>query len=217
MKNNNAVKILEKNIKNKIIFNKILKHSILVNKISQRIAKKINYSNNLKHKINLEIINYCAILHDIGRIKYPPYHKYSIKHNIAGEKIIKKEIILKKNILKKSSQNFNKNLNKNNKIKEINKIKKEIKILEICKKVCKTHTAAGFSKKDIIKYKINLPIDNYIPKNIYEKIICYSDKLANGEKEVKINYSIERFENWLGKFYKKRLIKLHDNIIKLLK
>lgn len=38
------------------------------------------------------------------------------------------------------------------------------------------HTGAGITREDIISQGLPLPIDDYCPRNLLEKLICYADK-----------------------------------------
>lgn len=197
--------IFEKNVNDREIAERILEHTTLVNEISQNIAKKIIKAKVCKEKIDLDILALCAILHDIGREKNPPGTPHSLRHNISGQEIIKKEILDRQRILKKISD-----INKKRELKE------EISALKICARVCRTHTCVGFTEQEVKKYKLDLPNGDYTPKSIYEKIVCYADKLADGKKECDISYSVNRFGNWLGENYRKKVIRFDKNMKKLM-
>lgn len=78
-----AIDILKKYAPNKKIFDTVLKHSLKVQEIALRIAKKIPQA-------DMEFIRTASLLHDIGRFKCPP-GPLTIKHGIAGAEILRKE------------------------------------------------------------------------------------------------------------------------------
>ena len=52
---------------------------------SDKIIKK-----NPDVKLDLKFLNTASLLHDIGRFQYPPWRR-SVKHGVAGAKILLKE------------------------------------------------------------------------------------------------------------------------------
>ncbi len=80
-----AINLLQKYAPDKESFVIVLNHSKAVQKFALKISKNVK-------GCNLKIIKIGSLLHDIGRFKYPPTNKkFSIKHGIAGAKILKKE------------------------------------------------------------------------------------------------------------------------------
>ena len=43
-------------------------------------------------------------------------------------------------------------------------------------RVCSHHTGAGITREEIIAQNLPLPIDDYLPETMEEKLICYADK-----------------------------------------
>jgi len=82
-------------------------------------------------------------------------------------------------------------------------------------KIAETHIGVGITKKDIEKQGLNLPLRDFVPKTVEEKIIAYADNLIFGSKRVKISRVIERFRKELGEKHIERVIKLHNEIEKL--
>lgn len=82
-------------------------------------------------------------------------------------------------------------------------------------RVAERHLGAGITKDDIKKQKLNLPLKDYVPKTIEEKIIAYADNLVFGNKEGTIQHVIERFSKEIGKECAERVKKLHNEIEKL--
>ncbi|MBN2880508.1 HD domain-containing protein [Candidatus Woesearchaeota archaeon] len=204
MNEKDALEILDRNIEDKRILKIILNHSSTVKLIAVSIAQKINRKKDYSKKIDINTIKVAAMLHDIGREKCPPKTDLSIKHNLIGEEIIKSEIKRLTNELKTA-----------NEIKA-EKLIKDIEILKVAKKTARNHIGVGLSKKDILKNKLDLPPKNYIPTSIEEKIIAYSDKLVDDARIRDINYVMDRFGNWLGEDYKKKILKLHRYLHKLM-
>ncbi|MFW9988518.1 MAG: HDIG domain-containing metalloprotein [Candidatus Odinarchaeota archaeon] len=80
-------------------------------------------------------------------------------------------------------------------------------------RICETHILGGIDKEDA--EKIGLPIKDYLPTTLEEKIICLADKHMAGTKEVTIQ---ERFDRWFYKYGKSEiLIKSKKRIEKIQK
>lgn len=78
-------------------------------------------------------------------------------------------------------------------------------------RICETHILGGIDKEDA--GKIGLPIKDYLPTTLEEKIICLADKHMAGTKEVSIQ---ERFNRWFQKYGKSEiLIKSKNRIEKI--
>ncbi len=78
-------------------------------------------------------------------------------------------------------------------------------------RICETHILGGIDKEDA--GKIGLPIKDYLPTTLEEKIICLADKHMSGTKEVSIQ---ERFNRWFQKYGKSEiLIKSKNRIEKI--
>jgi len=206
MNEKDALNLLTKHITDYKSLKKILNHSSTVKQIAVSITQNINRKKIYDKKIDINTIKIASLLHDIGRGKCPPKAENNIQHNIEGEKIILEEI-----------KNYNKELKTLEKeSSKHQKLVNDIKILKVCRKVCRNHVGVGLTKKEIIQNKINLPPNNYIPRSVEEKIIAYSDKLVDGARIKDINYVLKRWGAWLGISYQKRIIKLHKYIHKLM-
>jgi uncharacterized protein len=77
-----AINILRSHIKDKDVFKKILSHSKRVQRIALKLGKMAN--------ADLDFIRTAALLHDIGRSKYPPGTKNSFRHGVYGASILRK-------------------------------------------------------------------------------------------------------------------------------
>jgi uncharacterized protein len=64
-------------------------------------------------------------------------------------------------------------------------------------RICETHLLGGLDKEDA--KRLGLPIKDYLPKTLEEKIVCLADKHMKGRHEVSIE---ERFEKWFRKYGK---------------
>jgi len=82
-------------------------------------------------------------------------------------------------------------------------------------RVCERHLGVGISKQDIKQQGLDIPLKDYMPETIEEKIIAYADNLAFGDKECTIQELIERFVKEIGPFMREKIIKLHNEIEEL--
>ena len=75
------------------------------------------------------------------------------------------------------------------------------------------HHIGGGIDSDEAK-KLGLPIKDYFPTTLEEKLVAYADKLLEGDKIVSIERTIEQFSNKLGKNHPTvtRVKKLHKEI-----
>lgn len=86
--------------------------------------------------------------------------------------------------------------------------------LEKYARVAERHIGAGITKEDIRKQKLGLPLRDYVPKTIEEKIIAHADNLEMGQRP-SFKRVIERYKKELGKEHTKRIIKLKEEIDKI--
>jgi uncharacterized protein len=82
------------------------------------------------------------------------------------------------------------------------------------RRVCTNHLGAGITKADIKKQKLPLPLNDYMPRTIEEKIICYADRCIDGTKRVPIKKDIERLKRYGAAG---RLVKLHEEMLHLMR
>ncbi|MFX1499485.1 MAG: HDIG domain-containing metalloprotein, partial [Promethearchaeota archaeon] len=68
-------------------------------------------------------------------------------------------------------------------------------------RICETHILGGLDKEDA--KKLGLPIKEYLPLTLEEKIICLADKHMAGTREVSIQ---ERFNRWFQKYGKSEIL-----------
>lgn len=50
--------------------------------------------------------------------------------------------------------------------------------------VCDSHTGSGITARQIISNNLSLPVKNYLPKSLLEKLICYADKFYSKGKNL---------------------------------
>ena len=87
--------------------------------------------------------------------------------------------------------------------------------------VCERHIGSGITKEDIQEQKLDLPLKDYMPESIEEKIITYADNLIfEGEndtwdREGTIEQAIERYRKEVGEKLAQRTKKLHEEIERL--
>ncbi len=62
--------------------------------------------------------------------------------------------------------------------------------------------------------KLGLPVKDYFPTTLEEKLVAYADKLISGSKIVPIQHTINQFSKKLGAHHPavKHVIKLHEEI-----
>lgn len=183
-----AIAILKKHSKDKKSFSIVLSHVKLVERIALKIANKIKKNG---HPVDIELVKVGSLLHDIGRFSCPPKTKMSIRHGIVGGTILRKEAKDPKN-------------------------KKIKSMLLKCASVCDRHIGVGIMKSDIKKQGLDLPVKDLVPKTLEENIISYADNLAEGKKEMGIDYVINRFRKEVGEYIVPRIIKQHEYLRNLM-
>ena len=172
-----AIKLLKKHSTDARSFRGVLKHSKAVARYAVWLAFRISKH----HKVDVEFVKTAALLHDIGRFKFPPKGD-SLLHGVRGSQILKKEGLSKR-----------------------------------YQRVCETHLGVGITKSDIKRHKLKLPLKDYSPKSIEEKIICYADKRMEMAKLIPASKTANRFRRELGPEYFRRMMGLHKQIHKLYK
>ncbi|MFW9951444.1 MAG: HDIG domain-containing metalloprotein [Candidatus Thorarchaeota archaeon] len=91
------------------------------------------------------------------------------------------------------------------------KIIRERGLPESLAKICETHILGGLDKEDA--NQVGLPVRDFLPSTLEEKIICLADKYIAGTKEVSIE---QRFKKWFEKYGKTEiLIKAKERIEKI--
>ncbi len=89
-------------------------------------------------------------------------------------------------------------------------------------KIAERHFSAGLSKEDA--KKLGLPIKNYMPESLEEKIVSFADNLVFGDKEGKFEDFMKRLDEidkrngkfkWLTEKTRKRALKIKEELEKL--
>lgn len=77
------------------------------------------------------------------------------------------------------------------------RIVKELGFSEDVSRAIERHIGTGISEKEA--ESLGLPIKNYIPETIEEKIVSHADNLLNGDDEVTVEFTMKKWERKLGK------------------
>jgi len=152
---------------------RVIAHCIAVSALSVNFAKACQ-KKGLKLDVNLVEIG--ALLHDIGRSK-----SHGINHAIIGGQIAK----------------------------SLNLPKSIVSIIEC-------HIGGGISSDEA--KRLGLPIKDYFPVTLEEKIVTYADKLVEKAKVVPIENTITKFSRELGVDHPAidRIIRLHEELSPLI-
>jgi uncharacterized protein len=83
-------------------------------------------------------------------------------------------------------------------------------------RVCECHIGAGILKDEAAM--LGLPPKDYIPLTLEEKVVCFADKLIEGNREVMLEETIKRFQERLGREHPtiQRMIELEREITSLM-
>ncbi len=79
-------------------------------------------------------------------------------------------------------------------------------------RVCQTHMGAGILASDVRRLKLPVPVKDYLPRTMEEKVISYADSLIYHDKEVSFASVCHRWREELGPRYERMFIGLHDSI-----
>lgn len=66
-------------------------------------------------------------------------------------------------------------------------------------RVCECHTGAGLTKEEIVSQHLPLPIQDFLPETIEEKLICYADKFYS-KTHLDCERTVEQVIHSLEKF-----------------
>ena len=93
------------------------------------------------------------------------------------------------------------------------KMLKDLGFSEDVSNIALRHIGAGIPKEEA--KSLGLPPKDYIPLSLEEKIVAHADNLVHWDKEVDIDFVIEKWEKKLGNDHPSisRLIRLHNEII----
>ncbi|MCW4035550.1 MAG: TIGR00295 family protein [Candidatus Bathyarchaeota archaeon] len=82
--------------------------------------------------------------------------------------------------------------------------------------IIECHIGGGIGENEA--KMLGLPVKDYLPTTMEQKIVCYADKLISGNKVVPIEHTIESFSKKLGPNHPAidRVIRLHEELFPLL-
>jgi uncharacterized protein len=84
-------------------------------------------------------------------------------------------------------------------------------------RIIERHIGSGIDTKEA--RRLGLPIKNYLPKSLEEKIVTYADKLIEGAREVGYEEAFHKFQQELGGFLGSKAIarfqQLHTELSRL--
>jgi tRNA (cytidine56-2'-O)-methyltransferase len=90
------------------------------------------------------------------------------------------------------------------------KIAKKLGLSDEIIKIIERHIGAGLSKEEA--KKLGLPVNDYIPETLEEKIVCHADNLIQDGKKQPIEKEVEKaLEEGLND-YALKLVKLHKEL-----
>ena len=83
-------------------------------------------------------------------------------------------------------------------------------------RIIERHTGAGIPADEAAE--LGLPVGVYVPESLEEKVVCYADKLAEGQSEVKFDVTVGRMAEELGEDHPAigRMWALHEKITGML-
>jgi len=95
-------------------------------------------------------------------------------------------------------------------------IAKSLNLPEHIGSIIECHIGGGIDADEA--KKLGLPIKDYFPTTLEEKLVAYADKLIKGSSVVSIERTIEQFSSKLGKDHPAvdRVIRLHEEIFPLI-
>jgi len=90
------------------------------------------------------------------------------------------------------------------------------KLDERLAKIVERHVGAGISQEEAAKLKLGSI--SLIPETIEEKIVCYADKLVDGDRRVEFTETLKYFKEKLGSDHPaiRRLEELNEFFVKIL-
>lgn len=95
-------------------------------------------------------------------------------------------------------------------------IAKSLELPEDLVSIIESHIGGGISAAEA--KKLGLPIKDYFPETLEEKLVAYADKRINGSNVVPIEQTIEEFSKKLGKNHPsvERITRLHKELFQLI-
>jgi uncharacterized protein len=95
-------------------------------------------------------------------------------------------------------------------------IAKSLNLSESIVSIIECHIGGGINADEA--EKLGLPVKNYFPVTLEEKLVAYADKLIEGSHVVPIKQTIEQFSRTLGVDHPaiERIIRLHEELSPLI-
>ena len=92
------------------------------------------------------------------------------------------------------------------------KIAKQNGLPEPIIRIIERHVGGGITAQEA--KKLGWPVRDYIPKTLEEKIVCYADKLVEGNRQVPVEVTIKKLAEELGENHPaiERIRLLHEEI-----
>ncbi|MCJ7572164.1 MAG: HDIG domain-containing protein [Candidatus Thermoplasmatota archaeon] len=90
------------------------------------------------------------------------------------------------------------------------KIVKKLNLDESIIRIIERHIGAGLLSEDA--KKLGLPMKDYMPVSLEEKIVCHADNLVNGSKRPPVEIEVEKALTKGHKDYAIRLVNLHKEL-----
>lgn len=139
---------------------------------SECVARKALEINKTKHLgLDPKEVYVAALLHDIGVVKCNAPGIFAHGEHPYIQHGLEGKRILEENGLKKYSR------------------------------ICTSHTGSGITRQEICDKKLPLPpSDDFLPKTLLEKLICYSDKFFSKSKDLTREKSLDEVEIEMNKF-----------------
>jgi uncharacterized protein len=95
-------------------------------------------------------------------------------------------------------------------------IAKSLNLPESVVSIIERHIGGGIAAEDA--KELGLPVKDYFPSTLEEKLVSYADKLLEGSRVVPIERTIEQFSMKLGQHHPSidRIIRLHEELFPLI-
>jgi len=79
-------------------------------------------------------------------------------------------------------------------------------------RIIERHVGGGITAQEA--EKLGWPVKDYVPETLEEKIVCYADKLVEGNKEVPVEVTIRKLADELGDDHPaiERIRRLHEEL-----
>jgi len=94
-------------------------------------------------------------------------------------------------------------------------ITREAGLPESIIRIIERHVGGGITSEEA--RRLGWPVRDYVPETLEEKIVCYADKLIEGDRQVSIERTIEKLAAELGGGHSaiERIKKLHEEFMSM--